>query len=127
VRCQRLDGAAPAEPFPPSLPMLDGLKPPLSESQLELFRNEAPEWRLVTASPAIVTNANQKTGKFQLQFKAPALPGKYRFVLVIKSQDFIGADQEVRVDVVVVDASKVERSPKAMDELQTTEEPKKDR
>ena len=39
----------------------------------------------------------------KVKVKAPSEPGKYRYTCAIKSQDFLGADQEVTMEVNVVD------------------------
>ena len=114
LRHQRLDGPTAAEPIDRNMGMIKSLE--MSESQVDLFEKEKPEYRLLVGSPAIVSNVAQKTGKFSIGFQAPKVPGKYRFILAIKSQDFLGADQEVRVDVTIVDAASVQRTPKAKEE-----------
>ena len=51
----------------------------------------------------IVQNIAQKAGTVKVKVKAPADPGKYRYTCAIKSLDFLGADQEVTMEVDVVD------------------------
>jgi hypothetical protein len=70
----------------------------LTEEATERFAKEQNEDRLVTAWPFIVSNIAQKSGKIKLNFKAPSAPGKYRFYIAIKSQEFLGTDQEVTID-----------------------------
>ena len=51
----------------------------------------------------MVQNIAQKAGTVKVKVKAPAEPGKYRYTCAIKSQDFLGADQEITMEVDVVD------------------------
>jgi hypothetical protein len=60
----------------------------------------------------IVQQINQKSGKVKIQFKAPKVPGKYKFTVAVKSQDFLGADQEFSVEADIVDAASLNRTPK---------------
>uniref|UniRef100_A0A7S2U649 SEC63 domain-containing protein n=1 Tax=Attheya septentrionalis TaxID=420275 RepID=A0A7S2U649_9STRA len=82
VRVKRMDG--------------DG-KTPLEEPEDE-EDGEGSLNKLLTAWPFIVSNIAQKSGKIKLNFKAPSAPGKYRFYIAIKSQEFLGTDQEVTID-----------------------------
>lgn len=73
------------------------------------------EERLLQAWPMMVQNCAQKSGKIKVQFTAPEIPGKYKFVLQIKSQDFLGSDQlmELETEIVSKDA---QRTPKPAQE-----------
>jgi hypothetical protein len=83
VRVKRMDG--------------DG-KTPLEEPEDDEEDGEGSLNKLLTAWPFIVSNIAQKSGKIKLNFKAPSAPGKYRFYIAIKSQEFLGTDQEVTID-----------------------------
>ena len=124
LRCERLDGPTPEYPIEVDQPFLKEIN--LDPASLDCFVKENPKYRLVTGSPIIVQNIAQKQGKFAIKFKAPPVPGKYKFTMSIKSQDFIGADQDVEVTTTVVDVAKVKRTPKPKQE-EKPEEPKKDK
>lgn len=111
VRMKRMDGETLLDPFEKELP---GYKQEqFTADVLAKFEREKPEFRLVTAWPMMVQNVAQKSGKIKIQFKAPSIPGKYRFTVLVKSQEFLGADQEIEVDVVVESQEKAKREPKA--------------
>jgi hypothetical protein len=118
LRCKRLDGPTPAQPL--SVDILRNLK--IDDSQIELFQKEDPEYHLLSAIPVIVSNVAQQRGKFQVKFTAPLEAGKYRFFLTIKSQDFLGADQEIELTETVVAASSVGREAAS-----ESDEPKKEK
>ena len=109
----------------------DGILQEVKEESLKKFRAVPFEERLVTAWPMIVQNVAQKTGKVRIQFLAPPLPGKYKFTVSVKSQDFLGADQEFSVEATVVDAATVVRAPKEAEPTKVdgegNEENKKDK
>ena len=82
-------------------------------------------------SQRIVQNVAQKSGKVRIQFKAPPLPGKYKFTVSVKSQDFLGADQEFSMEATILDAANVERKEKEVelsteDDKAVSEEAKKE-
>jgi hypothetical protein len=120
LRMERLDGKAEVEKLNPHHTILSQIDP----KDVEKFEKEDPKYRLIVAWPMVVQNVAQKTGKASIQVKAPSVAGKYRFFVGIKSQDFLGADQEVPIDVTVVDRSTVVRTEK-VPEIKT-EEAKKD-
>jgi hypothetical protein len=120
LRMERLDGKAEVEKLNPHESILSQIDP----KDVEKFEKEDPKYRLIVAWPMVVQNVAQKTGKASIQVKAPTVAGKYRFFVGIKSQDFLGADQEVPIDVTVVDRSTVTRTEK-VPEIKT-EEAKKD-
>lgn len=112
LRHERLDG--PTQPQPMNH---EGLTPfRISSENLKLFDSEKPEDQLVTAFPVLVTNIAQQRGNFKLRFQAPSVPGTYKYRLAIRSQDFLGADQEVEVTVEVVDSSKGDRKKREQEE-----------
>lgn len=110
VRMKRMDGETPLDPFERELPGFKQAQ--FSPEVLSKFEREKPEFRLVTAWPMMVQNVAQKSGKVKIQFKAPSVPGKYQFTVSIKSQEFMGADQDIDIDVVVESAEKAKREPK---------------
>jgi len=111
LRCERLDGPTPkVEPMKVELsPILQKLKP----ETLSAFKAEPDEFKLQTAWPMMVQNIAQKAGTVKVKVKAPTEPGKYRYTCAIKSQDFLGADQEVTMEIDVVDGPLPETSQEA--------------
>ena len=109
LRCERLDGPTPkVEPMKVELsPILQKLKP----ETISAFKAEPDEYKLQTAWPMMVQNIAQKAGTVKVKVKAPNEPGKYRYTCAIKSQDFLGADQEVTIEIDVVDGPSPEASP----------------
>lgn len=93
-------------------PLLQALE---AGSQKRLFEEEE-ENTLSCAWPFIVSNVAQKTGNVQVKFKAPAVPGKYQFLINVKSQEFLGADQEFTLEAEVLDKEDVEREEDESDE-----------
>jgi hypothetical protein len=101
LRCERLDGPTPkGEAIDvESSNVVKGL----AVQSLKAFTDEAEELKLQTVWPMIIQNIAQKAGTVKVKVKMPSEPGKYRFVCAIKSADFLGADQEVSVEVDVQD------------------------
>jgi hypothetical protein len=108
LRMERLDGKAEAE----KLNRENTILSQIDAKDVDKFEKEDPSYRLIVAWPMVVQNVAQKTGKASIQVKAPSVAGKYRFFVGIKSQDFLGADQEIPIDVTVVDRSTVVRTEK---------------
>jgi hypothetical protein len=116
LRMEKLGGDGPDADVPPPLnlaqqPLLKELKDDVDMSVLEVFEKERPENRLLTAWPMILQNVAQKLCKVKIQIPLPDEPGKYRYYVGIKSQDFLGADQELTLDVNVVDSVGLNRPP----------------
>lgn len=109
VRAVRLDGTTDASTLKINT---DGLLGHVAAEDVARFDTASFEDRLLTAWPMIVQNVAQKSGKVKIQFPAPSVPGRYRFVVSVKSQDFLGADQEFSVEADIKDASTVVRKPK---------------
>mmetsp|Transcript_106816 Transcript_106816/g.299036 ORF Transcript_106816/g.299036 Transcript_106816/m.299036 type:complete len:549 (-) Transcript_106816:49-1695(-) len=109
ARAERLDGDAPASALELKT---DGILKECSKEDLEKFDKAPFEQRLLTAWPMVIQNVAQKSGRVKIQCQAPPVPGKYRFTVTIKSQDFLGADQDFSVEGAIVDASTVVRKPK---------------
>ena len=106
VRAERLDGDTEASTLDLKT---DGILKDVAEEDLAKFHMASFHERLVTAWPMIIQNVAQKSGKIKIHCQAPAVPGKYRFTVALKSQDFLGADQEFSVEATIVDASTVVR------------------
>jgi hypothetical protein len=121
IRMERLDGKLEVDKLNRETTILSTM----DSKDVDKFEKDDPSHRLIVAWPMVVQNVAQKTGKASIQVKAPTVPGKYRFFVGIKSQDFLGADQEVPIDVVVVDASTVVRVEKKPET--DSEEAKKDK
>lgn len=98
---------------------------------LEKFKKEKPEDLLINAWPFVVSNMQQLGGKVKLGFVAPKVPGKYKFYIDIKSQDYLGCDQAFTLEKEILDKGAVVRAEKKKvkeegdDAATTEEEPKK--
>jgi len=79
------------------------------EATKKLFQAEKEENRLLTAWPFMVQNVTQKTGKVKVRFMAPDKPGKYKFYIDVKSQEFLGCDESFTIEKEVLDKADVER------------------
>lgn len=109
VRAERVDG----DIDPSSLDMkTDGLLNEVVKSDLVKFEKATYSERLQTAWPMIVQNITQKSGRVKIQLRAPVVPGKYIFTVSLNSQDFLGADKEIKIEATVVDGATVARKPK---------------
>mmetsp|Transcript_12412 Transcript_12412/g.17854 ORF Transcript_12412/g.17854 Transcript_12412/m.17854 type:complete len:630 (-) Transcript_12412:10-1899(-) len=83
---------------------------------------------LLTAFPFIVRNIAQKAGKIKCKFTAPEKPGHYKFIVDIKSQEFLGADQTFELEYDIVDRATVDRSDdEEEDDDEDDDEGKKDK
>lgn len=111
ARAERLDGETPGTALEIKT---DGLLKEVAPQDLAKYQKAAFKERLLTAWPMVISNVAQKSGKVKIQCMAPSVPGKYRFTVSIKSQDFLGADQEFSVEGTIVDASTVVRKPKEL-------------
>jgi len=108
VTGERLDGETPASCIEIKK---QGILEKVNDEDMDRFKEAKFSERLFTAWPMIVASVAQKSGKVKIQFKAPSVPGKYKFNVAIKSQDFLGADQVFSVEADLVDASTVTRKP----------------
>merc|ERR1711935_235592 len=79
------------------------------EATKKLFKAEQEENRLLTAWPFMVLNVTQKTGKVKVRFMVPDKPGKYKFYIDVKSQEFLGCDESFTIEKEVLDKADVER------------------
>jgi hypothetical protein len=57
--------------------------------------------RIVIGWPFVISNVAQKTGKVKIHLPPPVEPGRYEFIVNIKSQEFVGVEEEfaLMVDV----------------------------
>ena len=90
----------------------DGLLQSVDSATVGKFDAASFPERLVSAWPMVVQNVALKTGKVKIQFPVPKTPGKFKFTVDVKSQDFLGADNSFSVEANVVDAKTVTRKPK---------------
>jgi len=71
------------------------------------------ENRIVIGWPFVISNVAQKTGKVKIHLPPPVEAGKYEFCVTIKSQEFLGVEEEFKL---VVDVAKgVEKKKKDVD------------
>jgi hypothetical protein len=96
--------------FSKNNPLLVESKIPITE--LQKFELENIENRLITAWPLIIQNVAQKMGKMKIVFKAPSVPGKYRYTITLKSAEFLNADTQFTIDIQVVDSKTANRKPR---------------
>jgi hypothetical protein len=106
VRAERLDGETDASALSVNT---DGILAQVAAKDVARFATTSFEELLLTAWPMAVQNVAQKSGKVKIHCKAPPVAGKYKFVVAVKSQDFLGADQEITIEADIVDASTVVR------------------
>merc|ERR1711971_1379937 len=109
VCAERLDGETPASSVEIRK---EGMLEKVEDSDVERFMETKFGDRLLTAWPMIVANVAQKSGKVKIQFKAPSVPGQYKFNVAVKSQDFLGADQVFSVEADIVDSELLGESRK---------------
>jgi len=109
LRCKKLDGDSPINnehlQKNPILATLDN-------GSKKKFESEIEENRLLNAWPFMVSNVAQKTGKLKVSFRAPSTPGKYKFFIDVKSQEFLGCDQIFNVEKEIMDKALVVRVEK---------------
>jgi hypothetical protein len=100
VTGERLDGETPASCA--KIKVEGTLLEKVNDEDVERFNSSEFKDRLLTAWPMIVANVAQKAGKVKIKFNAPSVPGKYRFNVAVKSQDFLGADQTFSVEAEIL-------------------------
>lgn len=105
VRAEKLDGGKMAAIEYD--PVNDQMKALLKNVDVDTFQAEDQDNRLVTARPLMFTNCAQAKATVKLEFKAPPIPGNYRFHIALKSQEFLGADQNLTCERTIVDAANV--------------------
>mmetsp|Transcript_12368 Transcript_12368/g.18127 ORF Transcript_12368/g.18127 Transcript_12368/m.18127 type:complete len:670 (-) Transcript_12368:2085-4094(-) len=117
VRAKKIDGGETPKAETPENP----LSKMISNSDKQKFDKEKDENSLIVAWPMIVQNMAQKTGKVKVQFKAPTVPGKYEIYVAVKSQEFFGADQDLKLIVDIVDSEGLKREEDEGDNEEDTE------
>lgn len=105
VRAKKVDGGSGPTIATPNNPLTELLQ----EADKIKFEKESEENRLLVAWPMIVQNMAQQSGKVKVQFKAPSAPGTYQIFLAVKSQEFLGADQNFELTLEVKDVKDVSR------------------
>jgi hypothetical protein len=71
-------------------------------------KNDVCDRKLIVGWPFIISNVAQKTGKVKIHLPPPELPGKYEFVVTIKSQEFLCDCEEFKITVDVAQGLKKE-------------------
>ncbi|KAL7575756.1 hypothetical protein ACA910_003086 [Epithemia clementina (nom. ined.)] len=101
----------------------------LDDAAANRLKQTSPDLRVRTAFPMMVQNIAQKSGAVKVRINAPKNPGKYKIMVAVKSQEFLGADQELSIDAnVVVDVSADTNEPSSTTAGSTKEvEPKKNK
>jgi len=113
IRCKKLDGDAPVDnEHMTKNPLLAAL----DNGSKKKFESEVEENRLLNAWPFIVSNITQKSGKVNVTFKAPSAPGKYKFFIDVKSQEFLGCDHVFTVEKDIIDKALIERKEEEEEE-----------
>jgi hypothetical protein len=121
IRCKKLDGDAPVDnEHMQKNPLLASL----DNGSKKKFESEVEENRLLNAWPFIVSNITQKSGKVNVTFKAPTAPGKYKFFIDVKSQEFLGCDHVFTLEKDVIDKTLLERKEEEEEENDGDEEGK---
>lgn len=106
IRCKRIDGKAIVNNDHLSKSPIFAV---LDDGSRKNFFEEKQENCLLNAWPFIVSNVAQKSGKVKVSFQAPDVPGKYRFMIDIKSQEFLGCDQVLSIEKKVIDKNLISR------------------
>lgn len=86
------------------------------------FKQEEDKNLLINAWPFMVSNIKQVTGKLKVKFLAPSVPGKYKFYIDVKSQEYLGCDQTFTLEKEVLDKATVKRVEKKKEEEVVTED-----
>lgn len=84
------------------------------------------ENRIVIGWPFVISNVAQKTGKVKIHLPPPVEAGKYEFTVTIKSQEFVGVEEEFSL---IVDVAKgvAKKKKKDNDDEEEDSEGKKDK
>lgn len=83
--------------------MLDSNSIKSFEKEFNASSSSKAENRIVVGWPFVIQNVAQKAGKVKIHLPPPSEAGKYEFSVSIKSQDFLGVDEEF---CLVVDVKK---------------------
>lgn len=113
----------------------DGICGMLEPSTFKRFRDEyedpdhLSERKMVIGWPFVVQNVAQKTGKVKIHLPPPAEPGRYEFLVKIRSQDWLVEDEEfeLTVDVAKGSGKKKKKEEKEDEEEEDDDEGKKDK
>ena len=127
VRAKKVGGGGGADASNEGIDSKNPITQVLDDASRERFAKEKDENRLSCSWPFIVSNCAQEKGKVKIQFKAPSAPGKYQFHVSIKSQEFLGADQDFVIEKEVVDGEELARKQEEEEEENGADddEPKK--
>lgn len=104
----------------PKVEMPEGMK--LSPEKLAEYHTGYEKDVLLACQPTIVSNVAQKKGKIKVLFKTPLEPGKYKFYVDVKSQEFLGCDQTLTMELDILDVEDVKRRQKEEEEKQDQED-----
>ncbi|KAL7428966.1 hypothetical protein ACHAXM_003204 [Skeletonema potamos] len=86
----------------------------LSHETLKVFEQEFKEQetvcdrKVIVGWPFVITNVAQKSGKVKIHLPPPDIPGRYEFVVTIKSQEFLCDVEEFKLVVDVAQGVKKE-------------------
>jgi hypothetical protein len=86
----------------------------LSHETLKVFEQEFKEQetvcdrKVIVGWPFVITNVAQKSGKVKIHLPPPDIPGRYEFVVTIKSQEFLCDAEEFKLVVDVAQGVKKE-------------------
>ncbi len=109
----------------------DGLYEMLDSDTVSAFTKEfanpatLSDHRIVIGWPFVISNVAQKVGKVKIHLPPPVEPGRYEFIVSIKSQEFLGVEEEFAM---VVDVIKGVEQPKKKEDAEVdASESKKDK
>jgi len=71
--------------------------------------------RIVIGWPFVISNVAQKTGKVKIHLPPPVEPGRYEFIVNIKSQEFVGVEEEFALMVDVAQGVEADSSESKKD------------
>jgi len=125
LRCEKLDESSDDNDNDENTDFIDKniIFANLSSEMKDKFKQEKGGNRLVNAWPFMVSNMKQNVGKVKVRFMVPNKPGKYKFYIDIKSQEYLGCDQTFTLEKDVLDKDTVVRAEKKEDQEANTESP----
>lgn len=115
LRCEKIDGGDSCDvnmDFIDKHPILAHL----TNETKEKYKSESSENRLINAWPFVVSNMQQQVGKVKVRFMVPKVPGKYKFYIDVKSQEYLGCDQTFVLEKDILDKDVVVRAEKKIEE-----------
>eukprot|EP00592_Proboscia_alata_P021350 CAMPEP_0194421956 /NCGR_PEP_ID=MMETSP0176-20130528/21224_1 /TAXON_ID=216777 /ORGANISM="Proboscia alata, Strain PI-D3" /LENGTH=194 /DNA_ID=CAMNT_0039230389 /DNA_START=1123 /DNA_END=1707 /DNA_ORIENTATION=- len=83
-------------------------KPTSAVHQLTRGNEPSSDAKLMVAYPMTVSSIYKKFGGVTLKFQDPDVPGKYNFIVDIKSAEYVGADAMTELTAIVVDSEGLE-------------------